>query len=388
MPAAGINTEAPEQQLRAACAELDRRLRAGERLRAERFLSVYPLLAAHDDLAVELIYTEFAAREELKQKPTPEEFYARFPEWKDRLRRQFQVHQLVRDSLGGDEAALDLPLSGVPLPPEPGPHARLGQYELLEEIARGGCGVVHKAWQHGLDRVVAVKVLLPEYARRRRARQRFCHEAKVMASLRHPHIMPVHEIGESLGVIFFSMDYLPAGSLAGRPAARGPGRDVLRLLETVARAIDHAHRQGVVHCDLKPSNVLLDAQGEPVVSDFGLARMPLGEADREGAGRIVGTPAYMAPEQVIGDGPLTPATDVWALGVMLYEALGGRRPFTAATLAELQQVITAEEPVPLEQLCPEAGEGLIAVCRRCLAKEAARRYTSAAEFADDLRRHA
>jgi serine/threonine protein kinase len=386
MPTAVVHAELSERQLRAACGELDRLLRGGERVRAERFFALYPLLAAHEDFAVELLYTEFAAREEAGQRPTPEEFYARFPQWKERLQRQFQIHQLLRDSLDGEAEGGPLaPAGGPPAPPEPAPPGRLGQYKLLEEVARGSCGVVFKAWQDGLDRVVAVKVLLPAFARRRRARRRFWHEARVMASLRHPHIMPVHEVGESRGVIYFSMDYMPAGSLADRLRA-GAGREVLPLLEAVARAVDHAHRQGVVHCDLKPSNVLLDAQGAPVVSDFGLARLPADAAGPDGPGRIIGTPAYMAPEQMSGDSPPTPAADVWALGVMLYEALAGRRPFGGATLADLQHALSHEEPLPLEQLCPEVGPGLGEVCRRCLAKDPARRYPSAAEFADELRR--
>jgi serine/threonine protein kinase len=364
-----------EKQLRQACAELDRRLRAGERCRAERFFAAAPLLASQEDWAVELIYTEFVAREELGRQPAPEEFYARFPHWRERLRRQFELHELLRDSFAAGAA------SG-PAAAEPPRH--LGGYELLGEIAHGGCGMVYRAWQQGLDRIVALKALRPELGRLLLARQRFCHEARVMAALRHRHIMPVHDIGESQGFIYFSMDYAP-GSLAQR--LRTPGRRdelpaLLRLLEAVARAVHHAHRQDVIHCDLKPSNVLLDAGGEPLVSDFGLARLPrqAGNLPHE-PGLFVGTPAYMAPEQVDGGAaPLGPATDVWAMGVMLYELVAGRRPFEAATLADLQEVICQGEPPGLGP----AEAGLEAVCRRCLAKEPAGRYASALELADAL----
>jgi serine/threonine protein kinase len=382
MPAASAHGDVIEQQLRLACADLDRRLRGGECVRAERLLAQYPLLAAHEDRAVELVYTEFVTREELKGRPTYEEFYARFPQWREHLGRLFQVHQLLRDSLT-DDAPADLP--PPPAEPEPGPRSRLGQYQLLEEVARGGCGAVYKALQHGLERVVALKVLLPEFARQRRARRRFWHEAKVMGALRHPNVMPVHEIGESDGLIYISMDFMPAGSLAGRlpPAGPAAAAEALRLLATVAGAVDYAHRQGVIHCDLKPSNILLDAQGAPVVSDFGLARLRRGEAERDGP--IVGTPAYMAPEQMAGDGPFTAATDVWALGVILYEVLAGHRPFSGRTLDDLREAVCAGEPPPLEGLCPPVSARRITVCRRCLEKDPARRYASAAELADALR---
>jgi serine/threonine-protein kinase len=374
IPSHGIS----EAQLRQACADLDRGLRAGEPCRAERFFARWPLLASREDWAVELIYTEFVTREELEQRPTPEEYYARFPAWKERLRRQFQVHELLRDGLAA-EAALPAPSA-----PPPGPRAgeRLGGYALLEEVARGGCGVVYRAWQEGLERVVAVKVLRPEFGHLLRARQRFCHEARVMASLRHRHITPVHDIGESRGVIYFSMDWAP-GSLARRPGPPDPAREIA-LLATVARAVQHAHDQEVVHCDLKPSNILLDAAGEPLISDFGLARLPTSDQGADGPGEIVGTPAYMAPEQLALGQPVGPATDVWALGVILYELATGRRPFAGASLLELQETVCCQAPPPFAQHVADPDPRLEAICRRCLDREPGRRFASAAELAQAL----
>jgi serine/threonine-protein kinase len=377
MSAASVVGNDAEKQLRHACAELDRCLRAGQLCRAERFFAQVPLLASHDDHAVELIYTEFVTREELGQRPTPEEFYARFPRWQRRLRRQFQVHNLLRDGLADDtpgEAAALPAAEAEPLP------RRLGNYELREELARGGCGVVFKAFQHGLDRVVAVKELRPEYARLLRARQRFCEEARVMAHLGHRHVVPVHDIGECAGRIYFSMAFAESGSLAGR-VLDFRGRPGARLLGKVARAVHHAHEKGVVHRDLKPSNVLLDAADEPWVSDFGLAGL-VADSDEDGPGARVGTPAYMAPEQISGGGPVGPAADVWALGVILYELLAGARPFTADTFAGLQQRVVAEDPPRL----PAADPRLEAVCRRCLAKDPGRRYATALDLAEDLDR--
>src|SRR5262249_37216873 len=162
------------------------------------------------------------------------------------------------------------------------------------------------------DRLVAVKVLRPEFSRLMRARQRFSQEAKVMAALRHPHIIPIHEISESQGIIYFSMDYMTSGSLASRLPSSS--QVAVGLIETVARTIHFAHTQNVIHCDLKPSNILLDDLDRPLVSDFGLALLPTQESDVNSPGQIVGTPAYMAPEQLdSGRSPITPATDIWAL---------------------------------------------------------------------------
>lgn len=368
-----------ERQLRQACAEMDERLRAGEPCRAERFFSAYPLLGCHDEYALELIYTEFVTREELEQRPTPEEFYARFPHWRRRLERQFEVHDLLRDGMVPEED--DEPR---PVPARAAVGQRLGRYELLEELAHGGCGVVFRAWQDGLERTVALKVLRPELAHSRPARQRFCQEARLMASLRHRHIMPVHEIGECEGVLFFSMDFAASGSLAMRIAERNRVPDPqersadVALLLSVARAVDHAHRQGIIHGDLKPSNILIDEYHEPLVSDFGLAR----PADfKPGAlSAFAGTLAYMAPELLDGS-PATRATDVWALGVILHEVLAGSRPFHGATLAEQRHIVYEGAP----ELPPEAADaGLSDILRRCLAPEARDRFRSAAELADAL----
>jgi serine/threonine protein kinase len=393
---------AAESQLRQARAELEKGLCAGVPSRAEKFFALYPLLAAQPDWAVDLIYAEFATREELGQQPTREEYYLRFPHWKNQLERQFFVHEWLRNTL--PEEALPDTVSPEALPETTLEEERrwLGHYELLEEIARGGCGRVYRAWQHGLERPVAVKVLLPRFSCSRPARERFCREASLMAKLRHPNIMPVHDIGECHGTIYFSMDYLPGGSLATELAAAqtdlsGAGiapRGGARWLETVARAVHFAHQQRVIHRDLKPSNILLDVQGQPVVSDFGLARLPTGERGgvsvdlaEMGVEEIVGTPAYMAPEQLPGsDQPIGPATDVWALGVILYEILTGRKPFPAEDFTALCHQIRAREPVPLWALCPWLDSRLERICRKCLAKNPAARYPSAKDLADELGR--
>src|SRR5262245_14003569 len=369
MPAAA--DELSESTLRQACAELDRGLRAGERCRAERLFADRPLLAACEDAALELIYTEFVAREDLGQRPTPEEYYARFPTWQGRLRRQFQVHRLFRDNLTSDT------VGGTADDRDDSAPQRLGGHQLLEEVARGGGGVVYRARQQGLDRVVALKVLRPELGRKARARRRFFREAKVLAALRHRHVVAVHDLGEQAGWIWYSMDFAEGGSLA-RLALPLPPRRAAGLVQVVAEAVQHAHDCGVIHTDLKPSNVLLDREGQPLLSDFGLAWVGC-EGGEERRRAFAGTPAYMAPEQFDPDGDIGPATDVWALGVILYELLAGRRPFTAATLDELQRAVCQEEPPS-----PAGPAALEAVWRRCLVKDPAGRFASAAELAAAL----
>jgi serine/threonine-protein kinase len=400
-----------EKQLRHACAELDDQLRAGKGVRAEMFFAAHPLLASHPDYAVELIYAEFAAREELGGRPTVEEYYFRFPHWTEHLKRQFSVHEWLRHNLNDEDLPGNaLEVAKVPTETDPGgAHRWLGQYELLEEIASGGCGRVYKAWQHGLDRVVAVKILLPAYSSSLGARERFCREAKLMASLPHPNIMPVHDIGESRGILYFSMDFMPGGSLAGRltplhqpfdPDSDSPSLGVLTQssgieprtavgwLEVAARAVHYAHEHKVIHRDLKPSNILLDDSGRLVISDFGLAKLPSTANDPGAPEQIVGSPAYMAPEQLGGDSEaVTAATDIWALGVILYELLTGQRPFAAVTLPLLQRLICLHEPTPLRSVCGEIDERLENICRTCLAKSPAARYRSALELAEETKRY-
>jgi eukaryotic-like serine/threonine-protein kinase len=265
------------------------------------------------------------------------------------------------------------------------PGQRLGAHELLEEVGSGAFGSVWRARQLALGRVVALKVLRAGYLADAAARARFHAEAAAVARLDHAHIVPVYEVGEHEGSAFFSMKWLEGGTLAERLARPWPAPAAARLMADVARAVHHAHQRGLLHRDLKPSNVLLDAEGHPHVADFGIAmRMDDDRAAADGGARA-GTPAYMAPEQARGE-ELTVTTDVWALGCILYELLGGRAAFGGAELGEILRKVQGEEPAPLRALRPDLPRDLETIVYACLRKEPGHRYASANALADDLER--
>jgi eukaryotic-like serine/threonine-protein kinase len=272
---------------------------------------------------------------------------------------------------------------------------RIGQYELLEEIGRGGMGVVYKARQAGLDRVVAVKVILSGEYSGPHERDRFLTEAAAAGSLQHPNIVQVHEVGEQDGRPYLAMEWVDGDSLAAKlGGAPWPAREAARHVETLARAMHHAHERGVVHRDLKPANILLSADGTPKITDFGLARrLPLSEAaantpqNRTTTGAVLGTPSYMAPEQAAGDsGAVGPAADVYALGAILYELLTGRPPFQGGGVLDTLLQVRTQEPVPPTRLQPRLPRDLEKICLKCLHKTPQKRYATALELADDLRR--
>jgi serine/threonine protein kinase/Flp pilus assembly protein TadD len=267
-------------------------------------------------------------------------------------------------------------------------------YEVLGVLGRGGMGVVYKARQTTLNRVVALKMILAGAHASEEHRARLHTEATTVARLHHAGIVQVYEVGEHQGLPFFSMEFCAGGSLADRLNGTPlPARRAARIVEALARAVQVAHDIHVVHRDLKPANVLLlePSTGSPTldglrVTDFGLAKL-LDAKGRTLSNTILGTPSYMAPEQAAGRHKETrPATDVWALGAILYECLTGRPPFKGETYLETLEQVCGQEPVPPAQLLPKVPLDLNTICLKCLQKEADKRYANAGELADDLRR--
>jgi tRNA A-37 threonylcarbamoyl transferase component Bud32 len=273
--------------------------------------------------------------------------------------------------------------------PQPTFVRRFGDYELLEEIARGGMGVVYKARQVNLNRVVALKMILAGNLASPAEVQRFQTEAEAAANLDHPGIVPIYEVGEIDGRHFFSMGYIDGQSLAAT-LAHGPlpPNEAAMLVQDVAEAVQYAHVHGVIHRDLKPANILVDAQGHPRVTDFGLAKCVAGNSHLTASGEILGTPSFMSPEQAAGKSAETGvACDVYSLGAVLYALVTGRPPFQAATPVDTLMQVLSQEPVTPRQLTPRMSADLETVVLKCLEKSPGRRYKSAHELAEELQRY-
>jgi tRNA A-37 threonylcarbamoyl transferase component Bud32 len=335
------------------------------------------------------------------QAPDRAELLARHPELAEELRSFFADHDRVhalaepfRPAAGPGPAAAPTGALRSTVAVLDGTRLRyVGDYELLAEIARGGMGVVYKARQVSLNRPVAVKMIRDGQLASAADVQRFQTEAEAAANLDHPHVVPIYEIGEHEGQHYFSMKLVEGGSLGAHlDRLRADPKAAVRLVATVARAVHFAHQRGILHRDLKPGNILLDAQGQPYVTDFGLAKRVASPGCQPGenaltqSGAIVGTPAYMAPEQARAEKQLTTAADVYSLGAVLYELLTGRPPFQAATALDVVLQVLEQEPAAPRTLNPRVDRDLETICLKCLAKEPAQRYDSAAALADDLER--
>jgi hypothetical protein len=287
---------------------------------------------------------------------------------------------------GAARAASPAPASGGILPRPAAVPQRLGPYEVIRELARGGMGAVYVARHTTLDRQVALKVLLGLDAGRLK---RFEIEARATAKLRHPNIVPIHEVGEDQGVRFLVMDLIEGVSLEGKVDRDGPLAPVeaARITARIARALDYAHGRGVLHRDMKPSNVLLDGEGQPLVTDFGLAKEAEGEDQLTKTGQLIGTPVYMPPEQATGARDRIDArSDVYSVGATLYHMLTGGPPFQGDHLMNVVVAVVREPPEPPSRRRPGLDRGLEAICLRCLEKDPAARYPTAGALADDLER--
>jgi hypothetical protein len=405
--------------------DLERRWQRGQRAKLEAYVKSLPELGPLDRLPADLLLAEYEARQQCGAPADLAEFTRRFPRQADELRRlveqtsnegarsvRRESEQTIRPGEHGTDASgyasspgvpISQPLSAVaPNCPTPVPDGlvrgvvprleRLGRYHILRELGRGAMGTVYLAHDSQLDRRVALKVPQFTAADGPEVRQRFLSEARAAATIEHPNICPVYDVGEINGIPYLTMAYLQGQSLAqfleGSPPL--PGWQAASLVRKLTVALQAAHERGIIHRDLKPSNILINQRGEPVLLDFGLARrLRQGGARLTQTGQPVGTPAYMSPEQVAGDlRGMGPGCDVYALGVILYQLLTGRLPFEGP-MAEVLGRIVLEMPEPPSKHRPELGARLEAICLKALSKKAADRYASmrdlGAALADYLR---
>ena len=327
---------------------------------------------APEDL-MDFIYAEVVLRESAGERVTPEEYCNRFPDLATEITKQFQIHILlssdrgtVRD--GNSRSTIEVP-----------------GFQIVEQAGSGGSGVVYKARDRKIDRLVAIKVLMGTDAIQERGREQLMREAAAAASLKHPAIVEIYQVGETDGIPFIVMEFMASGSL-GALVRRNPlsPERALEILIPVTEAVRHAHHNDVIHRDLKPDNILLDTAQQPHVADFGLARRLDENQSLHASGDVIGTPAYMSPEQVRGEAA-TVRSDVYALGAVLYQVLTGRVPFQAATGWEVLEQTLSHDPPKLRELNPALPKDLETICEKCLQKAPDRRYDSTAELLTDLK---
>ena len=344
--------------------------------------------------AIEQLIAEYLLSEEQGKSVGAEEFIARHPTHAKDLREFFQLHQGLQSGMATNATlpaneqqstnkfpTLDSsPIGNVPFD--------LGDYEVLEEIDRGGMGVVYKARHRPLERIVALKVIRSGELARQEEIDRFLSEAEAAAGLSHPGIVPIHEVGTMHGLVFYTMAYIEGKSLAQLVEAKelSPLESV-KIVHKLCQAVAYAHSQGVYHRDLKPANVLVNPQGQPIIIDFGLAKMAYSNDSLTATGQILGTPAYMAPEYAAGKcETVGPELDVYSLGAILYCLCAGQPAFSGPSPFDvLMQVLDRRPPIP-SKLNKQVTRKMDFVCMRSLEKEPCERYGTAKELARDLER--
>jgi serine/threonine protein kinase len=383
------------RRVHAVCEDFESRWRAGDKPSIEDLVT----RADYDSrpaLLEELLILELELRRAAGEHPNLAEYRSRFAVDDDRVEAAFAQAAVAAPAPWELVTVLHRGTStdGRPTAADGPAFDHVGDYDLLEEIARGGMGVVYKARQRGANRLVALKMILSGKMASADERERFLREAELAANLDHPHIVPIFEVAESQGCPFFSMKLVEGESLSHQIKAKkraGDGHDpqaAAHLMATIARAVQYAHERGFLHCDLKPSNILIDREGRPYVTDFGLAKRASEDSAVSMSGAIMGTPSYMAPEQASGSRKgLRPTTDVYGLGAIFYELLTARPPLSADSVPETVVAVLERDPIPPRDLRPEVPDELQTICLKCLEKSPQDRYDSAGALADEIDRY-
>jgi WD40 repeat protein len=391
-------------------ADLFRSWIANERLTVESYLTCFPSLAGEPALLIDLVACEFALRQQMGPPPTIEEFLQRFPALGDDLKRVLDLyvrpeHAEAARAPDSSETCATLAPAGTGEAAGPEPDSarippRVPGFAIVRVLGQGGMGVVYEAYQLKVNRLVALKVVRAADHAGPVELIRFLGEAEAAGALQHPNIVAVYEVGQHQGLPYMALEFVSGGSLSERlDQGLLQTRDAAWLIEQLAQGAQAAHDRGIVHRDLKPDNVLLAvppgadpatiplSQVVPKITDFGLARrIELGSGLTQ-TGAIMGTPSYMPPEQAEGKSKeIGPATDVYSLGAILYECLTGRPPFQGPTPLDTIVRVLHEDPIPVHQLQPRVPRDLETICLKCLHKDPQRRYTSAKDLSDDLRR--
>ena len=368
--------------------DLHHRWRSGNAVPIEAYFREFPAVAADPELKLDLVLSELHNSAEAQGTPADlAGCIARFPELGEELTRQFDVADWLQNQ-AHRTLVVPAPAARAPIGPEtpvPGQAPAAESLEILEQLGEGAMGVVYRARQSGLNRVVALKMLHAVARADPKLLARFRTEAQAVARLSHPNFVQIYEIGERDGLPYFLMEHVSGGSLE-RKLSSGPlpWRQAAQLVETLARAMAVAHEHGIVHRDLKPANILLTLDGQPKITDFGLAKIISGQdAGLSKTGGIVGTPSYMAPEQAEG-GSARPSSDLYSLGATLYELLTGRPPFRGATVYGTLIQVVNQKPVPPGRLRPKLPRDLDTICLKCLEKDPDRRYAGCEALAVDL----
>jgi tetratricopeptide (TPR) repeat protein len=363
------------------------------RPRLEHYLERFPELGSRSGAAVELVGVEYYVRSIWGDRPEPSEYLGRFPGIETSLREELRrvADEIARE---GPRDESDLPsceqavLKHAPNAPHDKSWPVIEGLECLGEIGRGGMGVVYKARDLSLGRIVAIKTIAHDQRAAPEQRTRFQAEARAVAKLRHPNIVAIHQIGEHERQPYLSLEFADGGDL-DRHLAEKPmvPREAAALVETLARAMHVVHEAGIVHRDLKPRNVLMTSDGVPKITDFGLAKLLDANSERTKSGQVMGTPSYMSPEQADGrSSQVGPPADIYALGAILYKALTSRPPFVGGSELEIMRQVASIEPDPPRESRPDVPKDLETICLKCLQKETPKRYKSALDLADELRR--